>query len=291
MKIIFSRKGFDSGIGGVASPIFPSDEIWSIPIPDATSRMHYRDIVREEQSMGTLVNDLTQGCITPNQHAHLDPDLDVRNLSRTAGWKPLFGQTGAAESHLRNMGVGPDDLFLFFGWFRSVKCVSGVYRYVAGEPDMHVLFGWLQIEQRISVTNQTLLPTWALDHPHCSRALPRNANDSLYVATDYLSLPDTSLALPGGGVFQHFHPMLRLTADGLSRSVWRLPEWLHPDNSHAGLSYHTSMKRWIHDNDSVLLSTVGRGQEFVFDCKDSPLAHGWLADIFRTATCHLYGRS
>ena len=32
MKLILSRKGFDSTAGGVASPIFPGGEMYSLPI-------------------------------------------------------------------------------------------------------------------------------------------------------------------------------------------------------------------------------------------------------------------
>lgn len=34
MKIILSRKGFDSSAGGVASPILPGGEMISLPIPE-----------------------------------------------------------------------------------------------------------------------------------------------------------------------------------------------------------------------------------------------------------------
>lgn len=34
MKIILSRKGFDSSVGGVASPLFPDGTLLSLPIPD-----------------------------------------------------------------------------------------------------------------------------------------------------------------------------------------------------------------------------------------------------------------
>ncbi|HEX6606573.1 MAG TPA: hypothetical protein VF276_06620, partial [Chloroflexia bacterium] len=49
MKIILSRKGFDSSIGKVPSPIFPSGELRSLPIPDHDQPPHaggrsYKDI-------------------------------------------------------------------------------------------------------------------------------------------------------------------------------------------------------------------------------------------------------
>ena len=38
MKIILSRKGFDSENGGYASPILPDGSLVSLPIPNTTSR-------------------------------------------------------------------------------------------------------------------------------------------------------------------------------------------------------------------------------------------------------------
>jgi hypothetical protein len=43
MKIILSRKGFDSAYGGYPSPIFPSGEMISLPIPLEDS-MRYSDL-------------------------------------------------------------------------------------------------------------------------------------------------------------------------------------------------------------------------------------------------------
>lgn len=43
MKIIMSRKGFDSGYGGVASPIFSDRSMVSLPIPARWSVKSYED--------------------------------------------------------------------------------------------------------------------------------------------------------------------------------------------------------------------------------------------------------
>lgn len=282
MNLVFSRKGFDSGTGRVASPILPSGELWSLPIPDASSRTSYRDIVRGDRSLGTLVAHLTRGRIAPTRHAHLDPDLHAGDVPRMDGWKPLFGQMGAAESHLQTMGVGPGDLFVFYGWFRQVEYIDGVYRYAKGVPDFHVIFGWLQVEQRIPVENRSTVPPWALDHPHCTRRLS-SANNSLYSATACLSLPGVPAGMPGAGLLRQFHPLLCLTAPGLSRSVWRLPAWFYPAAGRRALSYHASPDRWQCRGGSVLLHTVGRGQEFVLDCRAYPEAVGWLASLFCSA--------
>ena len=104
MKIIFSRKGFDSGTGKVASPILPSGKLCSLPIPETlacVNPLRYQDILFDGQSVGKLVHDLTRGKISPGMPAHLDPDLNNASFPRRAGWKPAFGQVGAAESHLQ----------------------------------------------------------------------------------------------------------------------------------------------------------------------------------------------
>src|SRR5258708_15737181 len=105
MKIILSRKGFDAGIGGVASPIFPSGELYSLPIPESFPSRYskrYKEIQVGNQSLGTIVNDLTGGRVKPDTFSHLDPDLNVFSVPPQANLRPVFGQAGAAEKHFPN---------------------------------------------------------------------------------------------------------------------------------------------------------------------------------------------
>src|SRR5260221_3658063 len=107
MKIILSRKGFDASIGGVASPIFPSGELYSLPIPESFPSRYskrYKEIQVGNQSLGTIVNDLTGGRVKPDTFAHLDPDLDVLSVSRQTNSRTVFVQAGAAEKPIRNHG-------------------------------------------------------------------------------------------------------------------------------------------------------------------------------------------
>ncbi len=282
MKIILSRKGFDSSTGKVASPIFPSGELCSLPIPEPMPNGHsrqYAGIKIGDRSLGVIINDLTQGKIKPDNTAHLDPDLYINSVSRQAGWKPIFGQAGIAERHLQKQGVKKGDVFVFYGWFRKVEQFDGKYRYVKNAPDVHIIFGWLQIERRISVENVSELPSWALDHPHCKRK-KYHAFDSIYISTGRLTLPGVVIDKPGAGVFQHCNPALCLTAPGMSRSVWRLPRWFFPSEGKSGLSYHINSSRWRLEEEYVLLNSVGRGQEFVLDCQEYPEALNWLSNIF-----------
>ncbi len=69
MKIILSRKGFDASVGKVASPIFPSGELCSLPIPESVPARYskrYEEIEIGGQSSGAIVNDLTEGNIKPD---------------------------------------------------------------------------------------------------------------------------------------------------------------------------------------------------------------------------------
>lgn len=146
MKIILSRKGFDSSNGGCASPIFPDGRLVSLPIPASGAPTSFSDVSFDGLSVGQVVRDLSGGKVLPDSPTHLDPDLSNEALPRQEGWLPAFGQTGAAQSHLNSQGVEVGDLFLFFGWFKKVeKNSSGRWSYVSGAPDRHVIFGWLQV--------------------------------------------------------------------------------------------------------------------------------------------------
>lgn len=280
MRIILSRKGFDSSAGGVPSPILPDGRLCSLPIPESGPHPHprrYGDLYHDGQALGPLVRDLTRGRLDARSRVHLDPDLRRDAVPRPAGWRPAAGQAGAAESHLRRQGVGPGDLFLFFGWFRRVERAGDRWRYVPRAPHLHVLFGWLQIAERLPVRGGRL-PAWLRGHPHCKRR-PYDAADSIYIAAERLELAGRPRPRAGAGVFARYHDELRLTAADGERSLWRLPRWAHPAGRRSHLTYHGRATRWRAMPDHVLLRTVGRGQEFVLDGTDYPEAVEWAAAL------------
>lgn len=170
MKIILSRKGFDSSSGGIPSPIFPDGRMVSLPIPDKSSPVTYRDISYDDSSIGNLVSDLTGGRIPPCYRAHIDPDLMADSLPRLPNWRPIFGQTGQAQSHLRNNNVGHGDLFLFFGLFHRIKVLNGSHTWVSKSRPRHVIWGWLQVEEVLHLGNfKPQEYVWANYHPHFNR--------------------------------------------------------------------------------------------------------------------------
>ncbi|MEN9935515.1 MAG: hypothetical protein RLZZ387_2094 [Chloroflexota bacterium] len=284
MRIILSRKGFDSTYGGVPSPIHtPTGEMYSLPIPENPPREHnvrYSDIRFGSHTAGAIVSDLTGGKISSDSQAHLDPDLNRDCLDRPHGWMPAFGQASAAERHLQNNAVQAGDVFLFYGWFREVQKVNGIYQYNHGAPNIHVIFGWLQVGRRICLDDYEHVPPWAHSHPH-GQPPKHHALDSIYISNEQLRIPGEKRVIPGAGVFKTFHPQLQLTARGASRSLWKLPLWLFPGEDKPNLTYHQNAARWHKTNDSTLLQTVSRGQEFVLDGDRHPEAIEWLSSLLR----------
>ena len=222
MKIILSRKGFDASCGGVASPILPNGTLLSLPIPSADSPITYDELHVDDQPVGSLVEGLTDGRVRRDDGAHLDPDIRASAYPRQPGWRPLFGQDGTAQAHLTNSGVGVGDIFLFFGWFRRTERTEEGHRFVRGAPDLHVLFGWLQIGAIVSLdASRPSIPIWARYHPHVHE--DAEGRNTLYVAREDLLLPGTLRRAAGGGAFGSYRESLGLTAPGQTRSVWRLP--------------------------------------------------------------------
>jgi hypothetical protein len=287
MKIILSRKGFDSANGGGPSPIFPDGRMLSLPIPASSSPTRFADCRWGEQNVGRLVESLTSGRVSTEHPAHLDPDLDHGVRPREAGWRPAFGQTGAAQTHLAQHGIGAGDLFLFFGWFREAELAAGgTWRFTRGAPDLHVLFGWLQVGELLRVADQghrygEHYP-WLRDHPHLNGTWS-DAN-TVYIAAETMNVfnDERFSRLPGGGTFSGFSQSRVLTApQQAGRSFWRLPGWFYPANGELTFSYHDKPERWSRGPDgSAHLRSVARGQEFVLATNRDADVSNWLSDIF-----------
>ena len=200
MRIILSRKGVDSGSGKTASPIFPDGRMLSLPIPDKQSPIRYQDIKWREYNLGTVVSDLTNGRIPASFFAHLDPDLNYESLPRSDNWLPLFGQTGAAQGHLRNNNIMIGDIFLFFGLFRNVNFKANRLKWNMSSTLRHVIWGWLQVGRIVAVDNCNRGKfNWAGYHPHFHRAPDRN--NTIYVAKKSLELPKIPIQKKGAGRF------------------------------------------------------------------------------------------
>lgn len=235
MRIVFSRKGFDTGSGGTASPIIGGKPI-SLPIPTTRRSVTTYDHL----GLGEIVERVTRGRIARDHLCHEDPMFTREQC--------LFGQCGAAQSHLQNQGVGIGDVFLFFGLF----CDEGT-----GDRH-HRIFGYLQVAEMILPAHSKLGP---LDRPHPHTLGEWNENNTVYRGT--------------GAVVTRDHVELRLTQPGGPLRHWFVPSWLRS----VGLSFHGKPERWL-ANDR--LEIVARGQEFVANIGDDLTACEWLHRTIET---------
>jgi Nucleotide modification associated domain 3 len=267
MKIIISRKGFDGSAGGGSSPVIDRDRIASLPIPDirGLDQPYYRELTLLGANALVLLRSLGYTTFNDLTVAHLDPDLDWSTRPRAGGkseWRGMFGQSQRPATHLDRQGVGPGDVFLFFGRFRHAAEFGGKYRFIDAESrHFHALWGYLQIGQVISDAASADPPKWAQGHPHFSPVYLNRRPNNVYVARRTLSEPFDE-SLPGWGLFA-WNEKLRLTRDGSSHMTkWRLPSALHPD---AGIDL-TSIPRSCWDpysTGNVDVTVPGRWQESV----------------------------
>lgn len=205
MRIVFSRKGFDSGAGGVPSPIIDGRPI-SLPIPTKhRSRTTYADL-----GLSEIVEAATRGRLTGSDLCHHDPMFENGRCA--------FGQTGAAQSHLTNNQVGVGDVFLFFGLFAEAD----------GRDRHHRFFGYLLVNEVISLGVRPSAgdqpASFSMRHPHTVGEW--NPNNTLYLGQ--------------GKVASTANDDLRLTRPASPVSCWRVPSWLRD----AGLTYHAREDRW-----------------------------------------------
>ena len=285
-KLIFSRKGFDSGSGGCPSPIFPDGTMFSLPIPSGDEEA-FKDLQHGDVNIGSVVTGITNGRIEGNNRVHLDPDLNFDAYRYRKGrpawrqWRGMLGQASIAQSHLNKQRVGSGDVFLFFGLYRRVEETVQGWRFVRGAPELHVLWGWLQVDQeyRVGDLGPNDLP-WARHHPHLYSRY-RDDRNTVYAASTKLQLDgDDGQDIAGWGVFPKFGRRLVLTdPNGTGVSNWRLPRWFYPDGNKPPMTYHPDRKRWRRDANNAYLRSVGRGQEFVLDLANYPEATEWLFDL------------
>ena len=251
MKVILSRKGFDSQYGGQPSPILPNGTLLSLPIPQNEDIVNFSELSYNNKPYIEIIKELNYGNrqIMSQTKAHLDPDLrkDIYK-NRNANWKPIFGQSGAAQGHLRNQNVSINDIFLFFGWFRQTEIHNGKLRYKLKSPDLHIIFGYLQIGEIYSYGDN--FPEYANGHSHCDKMHQNLISNCIYVAKDRLTFNET---LSGANTL-HYNKNLVLTKDGMTKGKWELPHFF----KELEISYHTKNS---FEND--YFKSADKGQEFV----------------------------
>lgn len=161
-----------------------------------------------------------------------------------------FGQVGAAQTHLERQGVGPGDVFVFFGLFADEA---------TGERH-HRIFGYLRARTIHALCDGAPVAMLDLAHPHALGM--HGANDAIWHGE--------------GCTAAWASDALRLTVPGGPPSLWQRPDWLKP----GGLSYHDRADRWIRaKNGGPKLQSVARGQEFVADIGRRSAPRKWLEAV------------
>lgn len=204
MKIVLSRKGFDTTSGGAPSPIIEGAP-FSLPIPTGKypSVSTYGAL-----GLGDLVSKANSKW-TAGTLCHEDPMF----------WddKCAFGQTSAAQSHLAKHEVGVGDVFLFFGLFAEL-----------GPNDRHHrIFGYLRVEKVQKVgchPSGDEVGGTPRKHPHTIGRW--DAKNTIYLGP--------------GRKAKKADAALRLTKLGGPLLHWRVPNWLRE----TGLTYHRRDERW-----------------------------------------------
>ena len=227
MKVILSRKGFDSSFGGCPSPILPDGTLLSLPIP-SDDRDSYSDLNCHGVNYAELLQQLRPG--KEYSYCHVDPDLRPGlRADPVEGWKPAFGQTGAAQGVLSNAGVEKGDLFLFFGWFRQTEHGPDGYHFVRKSrdffrcADLHVIYGYLQIGELVTDPEEIAKYCW---HPHASKACLGNKANALYLPAEHLSWnPEKN----GYGTLDFCADRV-LTMENKQRGTWAAKPFLMPEH-------------------------------------------------------------
>jgi hypothetical protein len=273
MKIIFSRKGFDSSYGGSPSPILYG-KLLSLPIPAidghgisyndvmVDSRMTFKDVMNVLDIQPKL-----SGKLHTNKLCHLDPDLRYSTKDRLPGWKPLFGQAGTSKTHLvENEKVEPGDVFLFFGTFQNTVFVDKKIQFDKDYP-RHVIWGFMVIGEIWDIgkvgtdtfKKENPDKVWAFDHPHLADP-DYGSHNALFVAADKFGAKSK-----GSGTFL-YSDKLALTKLGYPKTVWELPSFFNPKE--VDITHHLDEKRYHYQPDGkIRLQTVSIGQEFVVKAK------------------------
>lgn len=261
MRIILSRKGFDTGAGGLPSPIMPDGTLLSMPIPSDYDNMRFDEFAWQGMTYHEILSQLR-----PNRAyttCHLDPDIrpDVR-ASQVSGWKPAFGQIGSSQGVLRNNGIGENDLFLFFGLFRQTEWVHhGCLQFQQGATSKQVVFGYLQVQKVITNPVEIKRYPW---HPHACASRLMDATNALYIPSEMLTFDPSR---PGCGVLDN-RPDRILTKQGEKPATWVQRPFYSPE-SVSGIRKNSAKKDGLY--------YAGQWQELVL--RESEEANQWARSI------------
>lgn len=275
MKVILSRKGFDSQSGGMPNPILPDGTLLVLPIPSESGSTKYSDVFYEGKTYLDIIQELNSNIAQKlsNTYCHVDPDIKQCYQNTVENWKPAFGQSGLSEKHLIKQNVSKGDIFLFYGWFRQTEYdEKGKLRFVRKLPnnentiDKHVIYGYMEVKEKIS--NRKQIHGLYGYHPHAQKKYLDLPDNALYIPADHLSIDDH---VKGSG-WLNYQPIRQLTKETHKRSEWALPDCF----KNIPITYHEKAGYgWRAGNDYFI--SAYRGQEFVLEANKEIVE--WVRDV------------
>lgn len=305
MKIILSRKGFDSSAGKIPSAIIGTKLI-SFPIPnekddkDSYDGLKFTDDSREvEEKYSKIIIDLYNKKSDENieyknkylgeeKHCHVDPDIRENVRKKIIkNWEPIFGQSGSSATYLiddnpqminGNLKVEIGDIFLFFGNYREVEFDfnKDKYKYKRGSKEQQLIWGWLVVDDIIDNPTGDKYE-W---HPHTydDNTKYKEKNILFKAAKEIVNIGE--FKIPGFGVFDYKNEERILTA----------PKEINPNNSKALWKYNKiyDVENTKHDerknsssNPKESIYYAGQWQELILNNFDSNKTIEWLRKIFK----------
>ena len=259
MKIILSRKGFDTAHGNCGSPILPDGTLLSMPIP-SDDKLAYDGIAYRGMPYDKLLEQLYP---KKNYHCcHLDPDIrEGVRIEPIDSWMPAFGPTHNVLGILRNAGVKVGDLFLFFGLFCKTEEFNGSIRFMKREKPLQIIYGYLQVGKILDKSEEIANYQW---HPHASGNYDEQKN-ALYLPSDKLNFCPS---LPGYGILSYRENRV-LTKPNENNATWKEHRFLNPENLLCSKRKNSSTGGGLYYK--------GQWQELVL--KESEEANKWALEL------------
>lgn len=298
MRIVLSRKGYDSANGGRPSPVFREgcgkweNRMFSLPIPesDKIGKDEWKNTNTERQWKDIdfpcgFTPEIRKPCKWNGEEAfvHLDPDIrQVIYDKCPKNWKPAYGQNDGFVTHIFNCLSSNEKtkceiLFLFYGLFRDYIMDGKTLK--AYGKEYHAIWGYMLSEPRTIDDKIRKEYPW---HPHCKNAFKlagKSDNNTLFVPQNK-TLTINGNSYPSYGAFK-FDDSLCLTNDKMSASKWKenaLP-WFNIGDKKPNMSFHN--KASFKDG---YFQSAYPGQEFVVTIpnieKETAITN-WLEGLFK----------
>lgn len=283
MKIVLSRKGFDSSIqGGGSANIVYNNKCYPIPIPEVGTDIRYSDLKFEDTNYLKVMRDLNINQFT---ECHLDPFLS-RKITPfhpiTKNWEKSLGQCDISQNILKENNIKKGDIFLFFGWFNFVKKENGKFKYSQYKKEyhkegFHLIYGYLEVDKDpVYINENKSIPEWIKTHPHFIHRDYYGGKNAIYTSSKKFSHDQNK---PGAGLFL-FNEDLILTEKGKTRTNWILPDLFHPDNF-TEIKYLPTKNWKKRKNGKTRIKASSRGQEFVIVKDQNDNIKNWAIDLIK----------